>query len=95
MQFQCWKSILRLSSEDIFSYKTKSVQAKAMSAWYNLTETRGGGCGGGGVVTKLCPTIWDPMDCSPPGSSVHEILQARISEWVAISFSRGSSPPKD
>ena len=35
----------------------------------------------------------DPMDCSPPGSSVHEIFQARKLEWVAISFSRGSSPP--
>ena len=34
-----------------------------------------------------------PMDCSPPGSSVHGILQARILEWVVISFSRGSSPP--
>ena len=33
----------------------------------------------------------DPMDCSPPGSSIHGILQARILEWVAISFSRGSS----
>ena len=36
-----------------------------------------------------------PKDCSPPGSSVHEILQARILEWVAISFSRGSSRPRD
>ena len=36
-----------------------------------------------------------PMDCIPPGSSVHRILQARILEWVAISFSRGSSPPSD
>jgi len=35
------------------------------------------------------------MDCSPPGSSVHGILQARILEWVAISFSRGSSQPRD
>ena len=35
------------------------------------------------------------MDCSPPGSSVHEICQARIVEWVAISFSRGSSQPRD
>ena len=35
------------------------------------------------------------MDCSPPGSSVHGILQARIQEWVAISFSRGSSGPRD
>ena len=37
----------------------------------------------------------DPMDCSPPGSSVHSIFQARILEWVAISFSRGSSQPRD
>ena len=35
------------------------------------------------------------MDCNPPGSSVHVILQARILEWVAISFSRGSSQPRD
>ena len=37
----------------------------------------------------------DPMDCSPPGSSIHGILQARTLEWVAISFSRGSSQPRD
>jgi len=42
-------------------------------------------------VVSLC----DPMDCSPPGSSVHGILQARILEWVAISSSGGSSPPRD
>ena len=44
---------------------------------------------------QLCPTLCDPMDCSPPGSSVHGILQARILEWVAIPFSRGSSQPRD
>ena len=43
----------------------------------------------------MCPTLCDPMDCNPPGSSVHEIFQARIPEWVAISFSRGSSQPRD
>ena len=37
----------------------------------------------------------NPMDCSPPGSSVHGVLQARILEWVAISFSRGSSQPRN
>ena len=42
-----------------------------------------------------CPTLCDPLDCSPPGSFVHGILQARTLEWVAISFSRGSSPPRD
>ena len=38
---------------------------------------------------QLCPTLCDPMDCSPPGSSVHEILQARILEWIA------KTPPGD
>ena len=38
-------------------------------------------------VTQSCPTLHDPMDCSPPGSSVHGILQARVLEWVAIAFS--------
>ena len=46
-------------------------------------------------VAQLCPTLCDTVDCSPPGSSVHRILQARILEWVAISFSRGSSRPRD
>ena len=39
---------------------------------------------------QSCPTLCDPMDCSPPGSSVHGIFQARILEWVAIPSSRGS-----
>ena len=46
-------------------------------------------------VTQSCPTLCDPMDCSLPGSSLHGILQARVLEWVAISFSRGSSRPRD
>ena len=44
---------------------------------------------------QLCPNLCDPMDCSPPGSSVHGILQARILEWASVPFSRGSSPPRD
>ena len=47
------------------------------------------------LVAQSCPTLCDPMDCSPPGSSVHGILQARILEWGAISFSRGSSQPRE
>ena len=47
------------------------------------------------LLTQLCLTFCEPMDCSPPGSCVHGILQARVLEWVAISFSRGSSPPRD
>ena len=46
-------------------------------------------------VTQSCLTLCNPMDCSPPGSSVHGILLARILEWVAISFSRGSSRARD
>ena len=41
------------------------------------------------------PTLWDPMDSCPPGSSVHGISQARILKWIAISSSRGSSSPRD
>ena len=44
---------------------------------------------------QSCPTLCDPMDCSPPGSSVHGILQARIMEWVAMPFSKGSSRLRD
>ena len=47
------------------------------------------------LVTKSCPTLCDLMDCSLPGSSVTGISQVRILEWVAISFSRGSSQPRD
>ena len=43
------------------------------------------------LVAQSSPTLWDPTDCSPPGSSVHGILQVRILEWFAIPFSRGSS----
>ena len=47
------------------------------------------------LVTKLCPTLCDSMDNSPQVSSVRGIFQARILEWVAIPFSRGSSQPRD
>ena len=47
------------------------------------------------LVAQSCPTLCDPMDCSPPGFSVHEILQARILEWIVIPFSRETARPKD
>jgi len=46
-------------------------------------------------VAQSCPTLCDPMDCSLQGSPVYGIFQARVLEWVAISFSRGSSQPRD
>ena len=47
------------------------------------------------LVTQLCPTVCDPMKYSLPCSSIHGIFQARVQEWVAISFSRGFSRPRD
>ena len=49
----------------------------------------------GAKLLQSCLTLCDTMDCSPPGSSIHEISQARTLEWVAIPFSRGSSRPRD
>ena len=56
--------------------------------WNGEMSPRKGSC-------SSCPTLCDPMDCSPPGSSIHGIFQARMLEWVAISFSRRSSQPRD
>ena len=47
------------------------------------------------LVTQLCQTLCEPMNCNPPGSSVHGISQARILKWVAISFSKGSFWPRN
>ena len=47
------------------------------------------------LVAQSCLTLCEPLDCSPPGSSVHGILQTRILEWVAMPSSRGSSWPRD
>ena len=61
------------------------------------------GCGGKGTLlhccmctcAQSCPNLCDPVYCSPPGPSVHGIFQVRVAEWVSISFSRGSSQPRD
>ena len=63
--------------------------------WYYWSSVCGSPTQRVAQVTQLCLTLCHPMDCSPPGSSVHGILQARILEWVAILFSRGSSQPRD
>ena len=46
-------------------------------------------------LLQLCPALCNPVDCSPPGSSVHGMLQARILEWVSMPSSKGSSQPRD
>ena len=60
------------------------------ASWFSIYKIK---CGG--EVAQLCPTLCDPVDCSLPGSSFQGILQARILEWVVISFSRGSSQPRN
>ena len=62
-----------------------------MYTWSNVIKQRWGEV----LVTQSCLTLCKPMDCSPPGSSIYGILQARILEWVAIPFSRGSSWTRD
>ena len=47
------------------------------------------------AVIQLCLTLCHPMDCSPPGTSAHRLLQVRMMKWVAIPFSKGSSQPRD
>ena len=83
------------------AWESHQLESKQASGW-GQRRTEGSGRVGFGVpptlkerkereVAESCPTLCDPMDYSPPGSSVHGIFQARVLEWVAISFSRGSS----
>ena len=79
--------------------KKEMATHSSILAWrIPRTEEPGGLCFAAATAAKLlqsCPTLCDPMDCSLPGFSVHEIFQAKVLEWVAISFSRGSSQPRD
>ena len=69
-----------------FFLKTKSVFLSELFSFLNDSESE---------VAQSRLTLCDPVDCSLPSSSVHGIFQARVLEWVAISFSRGSSRPRD
>ena len=79
-----------LSEKAMASHSCRSSQSTELSS---VCDTAGSHCCCS--VTKSCLTLSDPMDCSPPGSSIHGIFQARTLEWVAISFSRGSSQSRD
>ena len=74
--------------------KESACNAEDCSSIPGLGRTAGEGIGYP-CDSQSCLTLCDPMDCSLPGSSTHGISQARILEWVAISFSRGSSQPWD
>ena len=76
------------------SWQQHHVETIRQATWQSYQDTRGRAY----VPAKSlqsCPTLCDPMDCSPPGSSVHGLLQARILEWVAMPSSRGPSQPSD
>ena len=87
-------SVVQLSHPHMIIGKTialtrRTFVGKVLSLLFNMfSESEN-------EVAQSCPTLCNPMDCSPPGSSVHVIVQARTLEWVAISFSRGPSPPRD
>ena len=88
---KCFLYYSRKGSFYISGLNSASGKLEAESQEVKILCDFSGRNGGGGIVTKSCPTLCDSLDYSWPGSSVHEILQARILEWVAISFSRGSS----
>ena len=80
-----WDTVLKCLEYEAGTYKPSVyLSSQLIVLWKSESE-----------VAQSCWTLWDPMDCSLPGSSVHGILQARILEWVAISFSRRSSQPRD
>ena len=69
------------------------LEIRAMGMAYTLTCSEDSMCMRARSL-QSCPTLCDPIDCSPPGSSVHGVLQARILEWVAVPSSKGSSRPR-
>ena len=78
-------ALRRLPPSRFVTQRPRVGPGSAISAWHFCY------C----VLTQSGPAFCDPMDCSPPGSSVHGILQAGILEWVAVSFSGGPSRPRD
>ena len=92
----CLHSPLLLSIVlEVLALAFRRKRNKRNSDWKIRSKTLTVGIKPYSEVAQLCPTLCNPMDCGPPGSSVHGIFQARILEWVAISFSRGSSQPRD
>ena len=90
LTLECWELTHAFKTNSHFLFKPASVSFCYLQP--KSANEHGICCC---LVTKLCLTLCDPMDCSLPGSSVHGIFQARILEWLAISFSRGSSWPRD
>ena len=76
------------------TYESKAGKTKILLLMNCGSQEKGSLKWYGGLVTKSCLTLCNPMDCSPPGSSVHGFLQARILEWGAISFFKAKLPAR-
>ena len=74
---------------------SKGCQALCQMSLHGLFNFHHNACMHATLHVQSCSALCDPINCSPPGSSLHGILQARILEWVALPSSRGSSPSKD
>ena len=83
-ELSLWASVLSSLKWDITNLIVRVQRTKQVKHLYVCV-----------LVTQLCLTLCNPLDCSPPGFSVHAIFQARVLEWVAMPSSRGSSWPKD
>ena len=90
-----WEGVFSLSNgcPEFFPHK-RSVTYLTNPYWSTLGSLQFPAVGGG-LVAKLYPTLETPWTLNTPGPFVHEIFQARILEWVAISFSKGSSQPRN
>ena len=85
LQYFCLENAMDKGAWQATVHRIANSQ-KGLSEWARIIAL---------LVAQSCPTLCDPMDCSPSGSSVHGILQARILVWVAMPFSRGSSWCRD
>ena len=77
-------------SDQCKEIEENNTMGKTRDLFKKIRDTKGTFHASESEADQSCPTLCDPMDCSSPGSSVHWILQVRILEWVAISFSRRS-----
>ena len=96
MKCQYFSSLLRISQVKFFPSFCKLIPSHILDFFFLRIRKRDliGAC----ICSQSfpsCQTLCDPMDCNPPGFSGHGILQARIPEWIAMPFSRGSSRPRD
>ena len=100
---ECWSGLPFASPGDLPDpgIKLPSLRSTALVGKFFITSNTWEAqyiicvCTSESEAAQSCPTLCDPVDYSPPGSSIHGILQARMLKWVAIFFSRGSSWPRD